>query len=72
VRVLTQVTAPVVGYAGEPDLARQADEPAALLPRGYLVVSPASATSLAGCSGLVGWGGRAVAGRVAAEPRLVI
>jgi len=34
------MTAPVVGCAGEPDLARQAGEPAALFPRGDLAVPP--------------------------------
>jgi hypothetical protein len=75
VRVLTQVTAPVVGYAGEPDLAQQAGEPAALLPRGDLVVQP-GVGHFPGWMIRLGWlgrsRGRAVAGRVAAEPGLVI
>jgi len=64
VRALTQVTAPVVGYAGEPNLARQAGEPAALLPRGDLVVSPASLPWLDALAWLVG----AVARLLAASP----
>jgi pimeloyl-ACP methyl ester carboxylesterase len=36
------VTAPVVVYAGEHDLARQAGDPAALFPRGDLAVQPSA------------------------------